>query len=98
MRRDMCNRRREWKRSRSDLLLSGNENWNQKAHFLANSHQILWNKPNPSYVEQVDSGHMTCQCVDGEARLLPPSHPALCVLACVCVCAHFEVKRSHAKS
>lgn len=38
--------------------------------------------PNPSCVEQVDSGHMT-HCVDGEMRLLPFSSSS--VFTCVCV-------------
>lgn len=39
--------------------------------------------PNPSYVEQVDSGHMTHPC-GWRDEATSPSHPAVCVGLCTC--------------
>lgn len=38
--------------------------------------------PNPSCVDQVDSGHMIHSC-GWRDKATFPSHPGLCVLACV---------------
>lgn len=47
--------------------------------------------PNPSYVEQVDSGHMTHLC-GWRDEATSPSHPAVCVGLCTCgvMCTFFE--------